>query len=412
MSSVILSINQLNEYVRLLLARDPLLQEVKVRGEISNFKLHSSGHMYFTLKDDQNKIRCVMFRQNSSSLKFLPKDGMGVIAKGAVSLYSRDGQYQLYVDSMEQDGLGNLHIAFEALKNKLRGEGLFNPEFKNPLPVLPRKIALVTSHTGAAVRDIIRVIKERNSNVDLLILPVAVQGPDAFKQIARAIDFANTRDDIDLIIAGRGGGSIEELWAFNEEELARAIFRSRIPIISAVGHETDFTIADFVADVRAATPSNAAELAVPESSYIQSLIDGLKKSLVDAMSNNLLQKKHKLDMLKNHYVFRTPRLLLDQQSQYVDQLAQRLTASIEAHLQTNRDKLASIASSLQALSPLNVLSRGYTLAVQEDGSRPIHSVLELSPSDRLKVIFRDGRILCTINEVEVTNQLAYKYEKE
>jgi exodeoxyribonuclease VII large subunit len=412
MSSVILSIHQLNEYVRLLLARDPLLQQVKVRGEISNFKLHSSGHMYFTLKDDQDKIRCVMFRQYSGGLNFMPKDGMGVLARGAVSLYSRDGQYQLYVDSMEQDGLGNLHLAFEALKNKLREEGLFDPEFKKPLPMLPRKIAVITSHTGAAVRDIIRVTRERNSNVDLLILPVAVQGPEAHKQIARAIDYANTRDDIDLIITGRGGGSIEELWAFNEEEVARAIFRSKIPIISAVGHETDFTIADFVADVRAATPSNAAELAVPELSYIHSIIDGVRKRLYDTMSNNLLNKKHKLDILKNHYVFRTPRLLLDQQSQYVDQLTQRLVASIEAHLQGNRDKMSRIASSLQALSPLNVLSRGYTLTMQEDGSYPIHSVRGLSPSDRLKVVFRDGHILCTVNDVQATDQLVDKNDKE
>ena len=399
MSSVILSIHQLNEYVRILLARDPLLRQVRVRGEISNFKYHSSGHMYFTLKDDQDRIRCVLFRQNSMGLKFMPCDGMRVIAGGAVSLYSKDGQYQLYVEEMERDGLGDLHLAFEALKNKLREEGLFDSAWKKPLPLLPKKIAVITSHTGAAVRDIIRVIRHRNRNVDILILPVAVQGAEAHGQISKAIAYANTRDDIDLIITGRGGGSIEELWAFNEEDVARAIFRSDIPIISAVGHETDFTIADFVADVRAATPSNAAELAVPEISHMLSVTEGLKKSLTDAMSNYLASKRHELDMLKNHYVFRTPRLLLDQQSQYVDQLSQKLSAAMQSDLHGKREQMRKIASSLNALSPLNVLSRGYAMVLVEGRTVPIRSVREMALSDRLRVIFRDGQAVCTIDEI-------------
>lgn len=399
MSSVILSIHQLNEYVRILLARDPLLQQVRVRGEISNFKYHSSGHMYFTLKDDQDKIRCVLFRQSSIGLQFMPRDGMRVVARGAVSLYSKDGQYQLYVEEMERDGLGDLHLAFEALKAKLRDEGLFDASFKKPLPLLPKKIAVITSHTGAAVRDIIRVIRHRNPYVDILVIPVAVQGAEAHEQIAKALAYANSRTDIDVIITGRGGGSIEELWAFNEEDVARAIFCSHIPVISAVGHETDFTIADFVADVRAATPSNAAELAVPEASYMFSVVEGLKKRLKDAAANDLDRKQHKLDILKNHYVFRTPQLILNQQCQYVDQLSQKLTAVIQSGLQGKGEQMAKIASSLQALSPLNVLSRGYSLALHENRAIPVRSIRELMPSERLKMIFRDGQAVCTVDEV-------------
>jgi exodeoxyribonuclease VII large subunit len=401
MSSVILSVHQLNEYVRILLARDPLLQQVRVRGEISNFKYHSSGHMYFTLKDEQDRIRCVLFRQNSTSLKFMPRDGLRVIARGAVSLYSRDGQYQLYVEEMEKDGLGDLHLAFEALKIKLRDEGLFDAAFKKPLPLLPKKIAVITSHTGAAVQDIIRVIKHRNRYVDILVIPVAVQGPEAHEQIAKAIAYANTRRDIDLIITGRGGGSIEELWAFNEEDVARAIFASDIPVISAVGHETDFTIADFTADVRAATPSNAAELAVPEASYMLDLVEGLRKRLNDTIDSYLSKKQHKLDILKNHYVFRTPQLMLNQHSQYVDQLAQRLAAATQSNLQRKEEQMGKIASSLHALSPLNVLARGYSLALPENRTIPVRSARELKPSDRLKVLFQDGQALCTVDEVVV-----------
>ncbi|NLU37247.1 MAG: exodeoxyribonuclease VII large subunit, partial [Clostridiales bacterium] len=287
MKSTVLTVQQLNDYVRTLLSRDPLLQKLHVRGEISNFKVHTSGHMYFSLKDRQDRIQCVMFKQNAQNLKFLPKDGMEVIVTGRVSIYTRDGLYQLYVDDMEQSGLGALHLAFEELKKKLREEGLFDDTHKKPLPLLPQKIAVITSHAGAAVRDIIRVIHNRNSHVDILIVPVAVQGEGAARQIARAIDYVNTRADIDLIITGRGGGSIEELWAFNEEIVARAIYNSSIPAITAIGHETDFTIADFVADVRAATPSNAAELAVPEASYMQSFIDSLKNYLLNAIMENI-----------------------------------------------------------------------------------------------------------------------------
>lgn len=399
MSNIVLSVHQLNEYVRVLLGRDPLLQQVRVKGEISNFKLHSSGHMYFTLKDDQDQIRCVFFKQNSKGMNFIPRDGMRIVVRGTVSLYSRDGQYQLYVDGMERDGLGDLHLAFEALKNKLREEGLFNSEFKKPLPLFPRKIAIITSHTGAAIRDIINVIKRRNENVNLLIIPVAVQGTEAHSQISKAIQYANTRIDIDLIITGRGGGSIEELWAFNEEDVARAIWKSDIPVISAVGHETDFTIADFVADIRAATPSAAAELAVPEVIHLLSTVSGLKKNLIEAMTNYLSIKHHRVEMLKNHYVFRTPQLLLNQQSQYIDQLSQNMAAVMRSHLQGKGELLSKAAASLQALSPLSVLARGYTLAMLEGKETPVYSIEQLNLSDRLKLILKNGQAICIVDKV-------------
>jgi exodeoxyribonuclease VII large subunit len=351
MSNVILTVHQLNDYVRILLTRDPLLQNVRVRGEISNFKLHSSGHMYFSLKDEQDRIHCVFFKQRRKDLGFLPRDGMQIIATGTVSLYTRDGQYQLYIDQIERDGLGDLHLAFEELKKKLREEGLFDAAYKKPLPLFPQKIAVVTSHTGAAVRDIIQVIRYRNKNVDILLVPVAVQGQGAAEQIVRAIDYINTRSDIDLIIAGRGGGSIEDLWPFNEEIVARAIFHSDIPIISAVGHETDFTIADFVADVRAATPSNGAELAVPESSYMLSLVDSFQKTLKDAITDSLKAKQYQLELIKNHYAFQTPRLLVDQLSQYLDQINQRLTNAMQTELQKKSDLVSKSAVTLEAFNP-------------------------------------------------------------
>ena len=315
MKDIVLSVYQLNDYVKLMLERDPLLRQVKVKGEISNFKLHSSGHMYFSLKDDKARVQCVFFRQNNLNLNFMPKDGMKVIALGSTSVFLRDGQYQLYVQDLLADGLGELYLTYEALKAKLNKEGLFAPEHKKSLPLLPRKIAVITSHTGAAVRDIINVIKRRNARVDILVIPVQVQGLQAHKQIASAIRYVNTRDDIDLIITGRGGGSIEELWAFNEEELARAIFESKLPVISAVGHETDYTIVDFVADVRAPTPSAAAELAVPEASRLIDETLRLKKDLQSNMTNLFSSKMQLLQGLSSHLYHSTAQSIVNQMNQ-------------------------------------------------------------------------------------------------
>ncbi len=399
MSSVILTVHQLNDYVRVLLTRDPLLQKVRVRGEISNLKIHSSGHMYFSLKDEFGRIQCIMFRQQKEHLNFLPSNGMQVIVTGTVSLFTRDGQYQLYIDDIKKDGIGDLHLAFEELKKKLREEGLFDAAYKKPLPLLPQKIAVVTSHTGAAIKDIIRVIKHRNPYVDILIIPVAVQGSGAAEQIAKAIDYANTRDDIDIIITGRGGGSIEELWAFNEEIVARAIFRSDIPVIAAIGHETDFTIADFTADVRAATPSNGAELAVPEVSHMQALIDGFDKLLTDAIMRYLIKKRYQLDLIISHYALQTPRALVDQHNQYLDQLNQRLSNGMQSIIQRKNDQLSKAVSTLEAFSPLKVLLRGYTIATTGEDAKPIRSIKELSSTQRLNLIFIDGQVACQVKEI-------------
>jgi exodeoxyribonuclease VII large subunit len=408
MKSTVLTVQQLNDYVRTLLSRDPLLQKLHVRGEISNFKVHTSGHMYFSLKDRQDRIQCVMFKQNAQNLKFLPKDGMEVIVTGRVSIYTRDGLYQLYVDDMEQSGLGALHLAFEELKKKLREEGLFDDTHKKPLPLLPQKIAVITSHAGAAVRDIIRVIHNRNSNVDILIVPVAVQGEGAARQIARAIDYVNTRADIDLIITGRGGGSIEELWAFNEEIVARAIYNSSIPVITAIGHETDFTIADFVADVRAATPSNAAELAVPEASYMQSFIDSLKNYLLNAIMENINEKQHRLNIIRNHYAFQSPCVLVEQQSQYFDQLSQRFYSAFQHIIQQKSDRLSKAISNLETLSPLKVLSRGYVIVTPEGDTEPISSIEAISLGQQLDLLFIDGQAVCKVESIESDNN-NYKF---
>ncbi len=402
-NAIVLTVHQLNDYVRVLLSRDPLLQRVNVRGEISNFKHHSSGHMYFSLKDEQDRIQCVWFKQRRTGTSFHIKDGMRVVATGTVSLYTRDGQYQLYVDNLERDGQGDLHLAFEELKKKLREEGLFDDDLKKPLPVLPKKIAIITSHTGAAVRDIIRVITQRNPYVELLIIPVTVQGQGAAMQIAKAIEYANTRNDLDLIITGRGGGSIEELWAYNEEITARAIFNSNLPIISAVGHETDFTIADFVADLRASTPSNAGELAVSETSTLMSIIKSIQKSLSNAMDFNISRKHHSLELLKKHYVFQTPRLVVDQHSQYLDQLIQRMSHAVESHYNRAREQMSQLVSSLQALSPLEVLARGYAIPFREDMAKPVRSIKQLSPKQQIRLLFQDGQAVCTVNEVASTS---------
>ncbi|HOB20436.1 MAG TPA: exodeoxyribonuclease VII large subunit [Candidatus Atribacteria bacterium] len=401
MQDFIITVHQLNEYVRSLIARDPLLQQVKVRGEISNFKLHSSGHMYFSLKDEKARIQCVFFRQSNTGLKFIPKDGMRVLASGYVSIYTKDGQYQLYVNELQPDGIGELYLAFEALKRKLREEGLFDPGHKKPLPLLPSKIAVVTSNTGAAIRDIIKVARRRNKNIDILVIPVRVQGVEAPDQISKAIRYANTRSDIDLIIVGRGGGSIEELWAFNEEEVARAIWESNIPVISAVGHETDYTIADFVADVRAATPSVAAELAVPESIALQSQITGLRKALLEAILVNLNAKQHRLDVAGKSYIFKSPQLLLSQKIQLYDMLYQRFCSSVRSMLQKKSDLLEKHMTSLKALDPLNVLGRGFVYIVNAETGASIQSINSIKPSDRIRLCFKDGRADALIENLEV-----------
>jgi len=404
MNRVVFSVHQINEYIKNMLDNDPVLRNIWVQGEISNFKLHTSGHMYFTLKDEKSLIRCVLFRSYSNNLDFMPKDGMKVIVKGNISVYCRDGQYQLYVLSMEKDGLGELYAAFEALKKKLKEEGLFNLEYKKPLPSFPEKIGVITSSTGAAVRDIIKVAKKRNPYVDILIIPVMVQGESAKEQICAALDYINSRDDVDIVIVGRGGGSIEELWTFNEEEVARAIFRCRIPVISAVGHETDFTISDFVADVRAPTPSAAAEIAVPEISYIKSVLDGLKKDLNDNFNFQLQQKKQMLDHLANSFVMKHPERLLHKYMQQLDYENDRLEKAIIRIIDKKYQKLGKLIASLDALNPLAVLKRGFALAMDKEKKEIIPSVEDLEKHDRILLRMRDGSAICDVLKIMKENE--------
>lgn len=399
MDRLIFSVHQINEYIKTMMDRDSILRQVWVQGEISNFKLHSSGHMYFTLKDEKGIIRCVLFRYYSNSLDFSPENGMRVIAKGNISVFCRDGQYQLYVESMERDGLGKLYAAFEALKEKLKSEGLFNPEFKKPLPTFPKKIGVITSKTGAAVRDIIKVIKKRNPYVDILVIPVLVQGQFAKGQICAALDYVNYRDDIDLVIVGRGGGSIEELWAFNEEDVARAIFRCRVPVISAVGHETDFTIADFVADVRAPTPSAAGEIAVPEIENINSTLNRLKKDLNDGLNSQIQQKKSMLLQLCNSFVMKYPERLLQKYMQQLDYEKDKLDGAIKRIVDMKSEILGRMMTSLNALNPLSILMRGFAIALDKDTNEVIPSIEELEKRKQILLCMKDGSAICDIAKI-------------
>lgn len=400
MNRQIFTIEQVNNYVKSLMDKNPVLQNLWIRGEISNFKLHSSGHMYFTLKDNQARIKCVFFKNYAYSLNFVPTDGMSVIVRGNISLYTRDGQYQLYVQHMERDGIGELYAALEALKEKLMKEGLFSQEHKKPLPAYPRKIGIITSHTGAAVHDVIKVISKRNPTVDILVIPVAVQGENAKDQISAAINYANTREDIDILIVGRGGGSIEELWAFNEEKVARAIFGSRIPVISAVGHETDFTIADLVADVRAPTPSAAGEIAVAEISSIHEALEGLDRRLQDTMTNKLKELSNYLDKLSNSYVLKYPERLFAAYEQRLDYATEKIITNMDNFISAKSDSFLRAVSYLEALNPLSVMMRGFSIVTDMEKGNIIRSVDELHENMQVKIHLTDGNATCNITSKE------------
>lgn len=409
MNRVIFSIGQVNDYVKGLMNRDPILNGVWVRGEISNLATPSSGHMYFTLKDERARIRCVMFRQDRRGINFLPADGMQVIAKGQVSLYSKDGQYQLYVYEMEPDGIGDLYAAFDALKTQLENEGLFDPRDKKPIPTFPKKMAVITSHTGAAVRDIINITRRRCNALSILVVPVLVQGEHAADQISAALDYVNTREDIDVIIVGRGGGSIEELWAFNEEKVARAIWRSTIPVVSAVGHETDNTIADFVADLRAPTPSAAAELIAPDMSYYRRLIDNINRKLYNSILRLFKSKTQELYVLENNYTLRYPDRIIQSYSIELDRLNSNLMSYIEENVRRNRERLTNLSIHLDALSPLQILSRGYAVVTNID-NEIIYTVDQLCNEDLIDVRLEDGIANCRVIGLE-TNSKNIKGQK-
>ena len=393
------SVTQLTQYIKLLLDRDEILSQACVRGELSNYKIHSSGHHYFTLKDEGAVISCVMFRSDAMRLRFRPETGMKVILSGRVSLFPKSGQYQIYVSHMQPDGVGDLAVAFEQLKKKLSAEGLFDPARKKPLPRYPGTVALVTSPTGAAVQDMIRILGRRWPLARVLVCPVRVQGAGAAEEIAAMLDYVDGHDLADVIITGRGGGSMEDLWAFNEEIVARAIARCEIPVISAVGHEPDVTIADFAADVRAATPSNGAEIAVCDQSELRDALGQLTVRLTRAQDRRISALTDRLNRLKASPVMRSPEGAIQQRELLLELLRQRLEHAGTRRFQQEEQRLARLAGRLDALSPLKVLARGYALASREDGT-VIRAAGELTPGEPIRLRLGQGSARCTVDTIE------------
>ncbi len=387
----ILEVSQVNGYLKSVLDQDPLLQRLMIRGELSNYKVYPSGHHYFTLKDSESALRCVMFRSSASRLRFQPENGMKVIASGRITVYPRDGAYQLYCDSLTPEGAGDLAIAFEQLKAKLSAEGLFDPEHKKPLPKYPHRIAIVTSSAGAAIHDMLRILKARYPLSKVILLPVRVQGMEAPPEIAGAIRYCNRYQIADLIITGRGGGSIEDLWAFNDERVARAIYDSQIPVISAVGHEPDVTISDYVADLRAATPSNAAELAVPDQQELIQMLDSLSSKMAGDLRRKLSFFRQRLDHLSASRVLRSPGQYFADRRLALEHLTLRLTSAQRALIVSARGDLGRLASAMDAMSPLKVLSRGYSLTTTADGTT-VRSVSQIKIGDSVEIRLPDGRL--------------------
>ena len=400
------SVTQLTQYIKLLLDKDEILSQVCVRGELSNYKAHSSGHQYFTLKDEGAVISCVMFRSDAMKMRFRPESGMKVILYGRVSLFPKSGQYQIYVTAMQPDGVGALAVAYEQLKRRLHEEGLFDPAHKQPLPNYPHRVALITSPTGAAVRDMTRILGRRWPMAEVLVCPVRVQGEGAAEEIAQMLDYVDKHQLADVIITGRGGGSLEDLWAFNEEIVARAIYRCTIPVISAVGHEPDVTISDYVADVRAATPSNAAEIAVQDEAAIRSALRQLQLRLEQAEGRKLTQLRQRLDALAQKPVMKRPEAYLQQQELQLEMLRQRLEHAGTGVVQKNALRFQRAAAKLDALSPLKVLSRGYAMVTREDAV--VRSVTQLQPGDPVAVALSDGTVQCTVDAVQRRKQRGKK----
>ena len=362
-----LTVTAVNSYIKAIIGTDSNLTDISVEGEISNFKLHSSGHCYFTLKDSGGVLKCVMFRSSAQRLKFMPENGMQVEVRGSISVYERDGVYQLYAESMKQGGTGNLYEIFEQTKKKLEAEGIFDGANKKPLPFMPSVVGVITSPTGAVFSDIKNVMYRRFPTMRLRLFPAAVQGEEAVPSIVRNLTFINARRLCDVIILARGGGSIEDLWAFNEEAVARAIFASDIPVISAVGHETDYTIADFAADLRAPTPSAAAELAVPILADVRYSLDVLKRRLSAVPERNLEMKRRELLLMKENIFFKRPDELIRNKRQQCDELNEKLITALHGIVQSARHRLKVADTALNALSPYKVLERGYSLVRNKEG---------------------------------------------
>ncbi len=399
MEQNVLSITQVNEYIRAQMDRDALLNSVAVRGEISNYKMYPSGHHYFTLKDEGAALKCVMFKGNALRLRFRPDNGMKVIAMGKISVFPRDGAYQLYCSAMAMDGIGDLHAAFEQLKTKLAAQGLFDPAHKKPIPKYPGTIGIVTSGAGAALHDMLRILKKRYPLTRVVLLPVRVQGTEAPEEIAGAIDCANHFQLADLLIVGRGGGSIEDLWAFNDERVAHAIYRSHIPIISAVGHEPDVTISDYVADLRAATPSNGAELAVPDQDALRQSLDAMSSSMAASLNRQLIAARRQLNILSASPALRSPLGYLEQRKLQLDHISERLISAQMRTVDRKKQQFIGLTSKLDAMSPMKVLTRGYAMTQTSDG-QVIRSVKQAAIGSKLMISLSDGRICAAVDDVK------------
>jgi exodeoxyribonuclease VII large subunit len=399
MKQQVLSVTQINEYIKSVMDEDAALNAVAVRGEVSNYKLYPSGHHYFTLKDSGGALKCVMFKGNALRLRFRPENGMMVIAMGKISVFPRDGAYQLYCSAMAMDGIGDLYAAFEQLKKKLEARGFFDPGHKVPLPRFPGRIGIVTSAAGAAVHDMLRILRKRYPLSKVVLLPVRVQGIEAPGEIAAAIGYANYHKLADLLIVGRGGGSIEDLWAFNDERVAEAIYNSQIPVISAVGHEPDVTISDYVADLRAATPSNAAELAVPDQEALRQTLDSMYAAMVTTLSRQLKSARKHYTVLRESPSLRSPYGYLEQKKKTLEIMKNRLISAQSQSIHHKKQRYIANISKLDAMSPLKVLTRGYAMA-QTDSGDVVRSVKQVKCGDPICVAVSDGVLKANVSEVK------------
>lgn len=398
-NTLVLSVSQLNRYIKMNFDADENLANIFISGEISNFTNHyRTGHLYFTIKDDSAAVRAVMFNSSAKRLKFMPEGGMKVIARGRVSVYEASGQYQLYVDDMQPDGVGALNLAYEQLKEKLQKEGLFSELHKKPLPPYPEKVGVITSPTGAAVRDIINVLGRRFPYAEIVFCPVLVQGEGAHLQLTDAVNLFNSERAADVIIIGRGGGSIEDLWEFNDEGLARAVYNSEIPVISAVGHETDFTICDFVADMRAPTPSAAAELAVPDANELQYALSALKNRMFLNVFSGIADRRSRLEYLTSKGALKSPDEMLSNRSQRLDTAFSKMLSSYENRIGGKKVEFISAATALSKLDPMSVLMRGFAFVSDKSGKN-VYSSQALAKGDKINVRFHDGSAVCEVKEI-------------
>lgn len=395
------SVSEVNQYLKQIFDSVPVLNNICIRGELSNYKVYPSGHHYFTLKDGESAIRCVMFKGSAMKLRFRPESGMKVVAYGRITVYPRDGAYQLYCEGLTADGIGDLYVAFEQLKEKLNAEGLFDREHKKPLPRYPQRIAIVTSSAGAAVHDMIRILRHRYPIAKVILLPVRVQGVEAPPEIVGAIRYANRYQVADVLITGRGGGSIEDLWAFNDERVARAIYESEIPVISAVGHEPDVTISDFVADVRASTPSNAAEIAVPDMTDLLRHFNEMGNRMTQSQTKTLELAAKRLSALAEKRVLTDSTAFIQDRRLQLDNTQQQLSLIAQKRLSAQQQRFATLATSLDALSPLRVLGRGYAMAQCEDGT-VLKSAAQVAVGENIHLRLGQGNLRCTVNEKEET----------